>query len=179
MASVPGRYAGALFELANESGALPTVEADLEKFQAVYDESEDFRRLVKSPVFSAEDQQRAVASVLSASGIGALTANFFGLVARNRRLFVAPEMVKAFKALAADARGEVAAEVTSASPLSDDQVSSLKEALKASIGKDVGLDARVDPTILGGLIVKFGSRMIDSSLKSKLANMKSELKAVN
>lgn len=173
---MPGRYANALFELAKEEGKIAQVETDLTNIQSLLDMSSDLRRMVASPVFSAEDQQRAVAAVLDKAGIGGLTANFVKLIARNRRLFAAPAMIRAFKALAAEARGEVTAEVTSATALSEEQVTNLKSTLKASVGKDVQLDTRVDPSILGGLIVKIGSRMVDSSLRTKLQSMRIGLK---
>ncbi|MDX2289966.1 MAG: F0F1 ATP synthase subunit delta [Hyphomicrobiaceae bacterium] len=177
MASMPGRYASALFDLATEQGQVAAVESDLARFQSLLDMSEDLRRLVKSPVFSAEDQTRALAAVLQASGVGGMTANFLQVVSRNRRLFAAPEMIRAFAALAAAARGEVTAEVTSAEPLSDAQVMAIRSELKAAVGKDVTLDQRVDPSLLGGLIVKVGSRMIDNSLRTKLASLRARLKA--
>ncbi|MET0407035.1 MAG: F0F1 ATP synthase subunit delta [Hyphomicrobium sp.] len=173
--AVAGRYASALFELANESSNVAGVEADLANFQSLLDESPDLVRLVRSPVIAADDQKRAIAAILEKAGIGGLAANFVKLVAANRRLFVISDIIKAFRSLAAKARGEVTAEVTSAFALNDQQVAALKETLKASVGKDVTLQSRVDPTILGGLIVKVGSRMIDSSLKTKLQSMKAVL----
>jgi len=178
-ASMPGRYASALFELAKEQDATAQVEADLVKFESLLRESEDLRRLVASPVFAAEDQARAVAAILERAGITGLTANFFQVIARNRRLFAVPEMIAVFKALAAESRGEVVAEVTTAQPLSEQQVAQLTETLTTSVGKDVKLDARVDPAILGGLIIKIGSRMIDSSLRTKLTAIKVGLKAAS
>lgn len=174
---VAGRYASALFELAKEASQVSEVESDLAKFQTMYDESEDLRRLVRSPVLAAEEQSTAIAALLGKAGIGGLAANFFKLIAANRRLFAAADMIKAYRALAAEARGEVPAEVTSAIPLSDDQMKALKETLKASVGKDVTLSTHIDPGLLGGLIVKVGSRMIDSSLRTKLQNMKTALSA--
>lgn len=178
-ASMPGRYASALFELAKEQDATAQVEADLVKFESLLRESEDLHRLVASPVFAAEDQARAVAAILERAGITGLTANFFQVIARNRRLFAVPEMIAVFKALAAESRGEVVAEVTTAQPLSEQQVAQLTETLTTSVGKDVKLDARVDPAILGGLIIKIGSRMIDSSLRTKLTAIKVGLKAAS
>jgi F-type H+-transporting ATPase subunit delta len=169
---VAGRYASALFELANESSKVSDVEKDLVTFQGLLDESSDLVRLVRSPVIAADDQARAIAVIVDKAGIGGLAANFLKLVSSNRRLFVIQDIIKAYRTLAAKARGEIAAEVTSAVPLSDEQVASLKETLKASMGKDVTLQSRVDPSLLGGLIVKVGSRMIDSSLKTKLQNIK-------
>jgi F-type H+-transporting ATPase subunit delta len=177
-ASVAGRYASALFELAQEQSSIPTVERDLGNLQALLDESADLRRLVLSPVFSAEDQARALDAILSRVGAGQLSVNFVKLIARNCRLFALSDMIKAFRALAARARGEVEADVTSATPLSDEQMATLRETLKASIGRDVAINAKVDAGLLGGLIVKVGSRMIDSSLRTKLATLKMRMKEV-
>jgi F-type H+-transporting ATPase subunit delta len=177
MASVAGRYASALFELAKDEQKIDEVEKDLKTFQALYDESEDLRRMVRSPVIASDDQSRALDALLTKAGVGGLTGNFFKLIARNRRLFSAADMVRAFRALAARARGEVSAEVASAHPLSDAQTAELKAALKATVGKDVTLSTRVDPSLLGGLVVKIGSRMIDSSLKTKLASLKVAMSA--
>lgn len=176
MAGVAGRYAAALFELANEENRLVEVERDLVNFQSLLAESSDLRRLVRSPVFSAEDQQRALTAVLRRLGVTDLAGHFFLLIAKNRRLFAAHDMIRAFRALAAQRRGEVTAEVTSAVPLRDEQAAALKETLRASAGKDVQLVTNVDPSLLGGLVVKMGSRMIDSSLRTKLANLKVALK---
>lgn len=178
MASVAGRYASAMFELAQEQSQLPQVEQDLGNLQALLDESEDLRRMVRSPVFSAEDQSRALEAVLSRIGVAPLTMNFVKLIARNRRLFALGDVMKAFRGLVARSRGEVEADVTSATTLTDDQMAALKETLKASIGKDVQVTAKVDPSLLGGLIVKVGSRMIDSSLRTKLATLKMRMKEV-
>ena len=172
------RYATALFDLANEGGALATVEADLDKVTALLDESADLRRLVSSPVFSSEDQVKAMAAVLEAAGIGGWAANFVKLAARNRRLFVLPDMIKAYKALAATARGEVPAEVVSAEPLSDAVVDNLKAALSEATAKTVTLSTRVDPALIGGLIVKVGSKMIDTSLKTRLTKLETAMKEV-
>lgn len=175
-ASVPGRYAAALFELASDEKSVPAVEADLDRVRRLLDESADLKRLVMSPVISSDDQERALAAVLRKAGVGVTTQNFLRLVARNRRLFVTPDIVKSFKAMAAKARGEVTAEVTSATALTEAQVTALKETLKSSVGKDVTLISRVDPAIIGGLVVKLGSRMIDSSISTKLSAMKVALK---
>ena len=169
---VAGRYASALFDLANETSKTSDVEGDLVKFQELLDESPDLLRVVRSPVIGSGDQSRAIAAILNRVGIGGLTANFLKLVTANRRLFVIQDIIKVYRALSAKARGEITAEVTSAFALNDGQVTSLKDMLKASVGKDVTLQQRVDPSLLGGLVVKVGSRMIDSSLKTKLQNMK-------
>ncbi|MCX5514086.1 F0F1 ATP synthase subunit delta [Kaistia algarum] len=175
---VAERYATALFELALEGGNLDAVDADLARFSALLAESDDLNRLVRSPVFSADDQLRAVSAVLGAAGIGGFVGNFIKVAANNRRLFAVPGMIVAFRKLLARHRGEVTAEVTSAEPLSDVQITALKEALKAQIGKDVTLSSEVDPALIGGLIVKVGSRMVDTSLRSKLNSLKIAMKEV-
>lgn len=176
MAGVAGRYASALFELARESNKLADTEADLAKFERLLAASEDLRRMVRSPVFTAEEQTRAIGAVLEKAGIGGLAANFFKLIAANRRLFVASDIIRAFRELAARSRGEVTAEVASATPLGAAHLAELEKALAASVGKEVKLETRVDPALLGGLVVKIGSRMIDSSLRTKLSGLKTALK---
>ena len=178
IATVAGRYANALFELAAEANSLPAVEADLGRFTDMLGESTDLARLVRSPVFAAGEQARAVGAVLDKAEIGGLTANFIRVVAGNRRLFAMPNIIAAFRGLLAAHRGEVAAEVVSAEPLSERHVAALKEALKASIGKDVALNTRVDPALIGGLIVQVGSRMVDGSLRTKLNSLKLAMKEV-
>jgi F-type H+-transporting ATPase subunit delta len=173
---VAGRYASALFELAHEQNELDAVDRDLGKFQGLLDQSEDLRRLVKSPAFAADEQQRALRAVMDWAAIGATTGNFLNVVARNRRLFAAEDMIKTFRLLLAKHRGETVAEVKSAVALSNAQLAALKEKLKTSYGKGVRLDAKVDPSLLGGLVIKIGSRMFDSSLKTKLMNLKVVLK---
>ena len=172
---MPGRYATALFELADEAGALAQVEADFDSFDRMLDDSPDLWRLVRSPVYSADQQVRALGAVLESAGAATLTANFLKLVARNRRLFAVRDMIAAFRKLVAAARGEVLAEVTSAHELNEAQVQALKAELMAG-AKDVKLTRRVDPAILGGLIVKLGSRMIDNSLRTKLQSLKAAMK---
>jgi F-type H+-transporting ATPase subunit delta len=179
MATVAGRYASALLELASETGKVDEVEAELLKFQELLDQSSDLQRLVRSPVFRADDQSRGLTAVLDMAGIGGLTANFFKVLIRNRRLFAAPDMIKAFRTLTARARGEAAAEVTSAIALTPEQSNLLKETLSASVGKQVQLTERVDPALLGGLVVKIGSRMIDSSIRTKLNALKTRMKEAN
>jgi F-type H+-transporting ATPase subunit delta len=178
MASMAGRYAAALFDLARDERQLPQVEADLAAFQSMLDASADLRRLVRSPVISAEDQAKALDAILGKAGLSGLTANFFRVIARNRRLFAVADMIRDFRALLARERGEVSADVASAHPLTPDQLAALKDALRVQIGKDVQVNARVDPALLGGLIVKVGSRMIDSSLRTKLNNLKVAMKGL-
>jgi F-type H+-transporting ATPase subunit delta len=171
-----GRYAAALFELANEQEKLSEIENDLALFQKMLDDSADLKALVKSPVVSREDQGKALAALVAKAGMGGTTGNFLQLIAKNGRLFAVEDMMKAFRALAARQRGEMQAEVTSAVPLGEAQIAELKSVLKAAVGKDVMLSPRVDPAILGGLVVKLGSRMIDSSLRTKLAGLRVAMK---
>lgn len=178
MASVPGRYASALFDLASEQRQIADVEKNLISFQSLLDSSADLQRLVRSPVFSADEQLKAITTIAEKAGIGGLAGNFLRLIARNRRLFAVPEMIRSYRALAARARGEVQAEVTSAIPLTAAQEQALKDTLRGSVGKDVQLNTRVDPDILGGLVVKVGSRMIDSSIRTKLSTLKARMKEV-
>jgi F-type H+-transporting ATPase subunit delta len=170
-----GRYASALFDLAKEASQVKEVEAELTKFQGLLDESEDLRRMVRSPVISSDEQARAMDAIMTKAEISGLAGNFLKLLTSNRRLFAVADMIKGFRSLAAKDRGEVTAEVASAAALTDAQVEALKASLKASIGKDVTLATRVDPSLLGGLVVKVGSKMIDSSLKTKLQNLKVSL----
>ncbi|WP_197729509.1 MULTISPECIES: F0F1 ATP synthase subunit delta [Rhizobium] len=175
---VAERYASSLFELALEQGAVDSVTADLDRFQAMLDESADLKRFVASPVFSAEDQLKAIVAISEKAGISGFFANFLKVVARNRRLFALPGMIKALRIIAANHRGEISAEVTSAHALSQAQETELKVALKSVTGKDVTIAVTVDPSILGGLIVKVGSRQIDTSLRTKLSTLKLALKEV-
>jgi F-type H+-transporting ATPase subunit delta len=178
VSGVAERYASALFDLAREESALQRVEADLVGVSRMIEESGDLRRLVQSPVFSAEEQERAIGAVADGAGIRGLVGNFLRLVAKNRRLFALPGIIKVFREMAARQRGEMTAEVTSAHALSDDQIAALKGALKDKLGKDVTLDVRTDPALLGGLVVKVGSRMIDTSLRTRLMTVKTQLKEV-
>lgn len=178
ISAVAERYAGSLYELAAEAGAVAAVERDLNSFGRLLDESADLGRLIRSPVFSAEEQSKAIAAVLDKAGISGLTANFLRVVAKNRRLFAIPAIIVAFRRIAADARGEAAADVTSAHALTAAQENELKATLKGVAGKDVAIAVKVDPSLLGGLIVKMGSRQIDTSLKTKLASLKLALKEV-
>jgi F-type H+-transporting ATPase subunit delta len=178
MASMAGRYAAALFDLAKDERQLPQVEADLAAFQSMLDANADLRRLVRSPVISAEDQARALDAILAKAGLSGLTANFFRVIARNRRLFAVADMIRDFRALLARERGEVSADVASAHPLTPEHLNALRDALRVQIGKEVQVNTRVDAALLGGLIVKVGSRMIDSSLRTKLNNLKVAMKGL-
>ena len=178
VSGMAGRYATALFELALESNAIAAVESDLEKFDGLVAGSPDLARLVRSPVFSADEQSRALSAVLAQVGIDGVAAKFLKLVTAHRRLFAVRTMVKDYRALAAAHRGEVRAEVTVAEPLSQSHSTAIKDALKAVTGKNVEVDLRVDPAIIGGLVVKLGSRMIDSSLRTKLNAIRHAMKEV-
>ncbi|MGQ7793903.1 F0F1 ATP synthase subunit delta [Faunimonas sp. B44] len=178
VSGVAERYASALFDLAKDELRLISVESDLNKVRELLNESADLRRMVASPVFSAEEQERAIAAVLERAGIGGLVGNFVRLVAHNRRLFALPGILTAFQNLMARDRGEATAQVTSAQPLSEDQKNELKAVIRDRLGKTVTIEAKVDPAILGGLIVRVGSRMIDTSLRTKLMTMKTHLKEV-
>lgn len=171
-------YAIALFDLAQEAGVIEAVEQDLAAIAALADESDEFSRFLRSPVITADVKSKAVEAILDKAKVSGTVANFLKVVARNGRLFALSAMISSYRELAAKARGEVTAEVTSAVPLSKDQVASLAEALKKKIGKTVNLDQHVDESLIGGLIVKVGSEMIDSSLKTKLTAMKIAMKEV-
>ncbi|HKA70606.1 MAG TPA: F0F1 ATP synthase subunit delta [Xanthobacteraceae bacterium] len=171
-----GRYATALFELALEQKAIDAVRNDLDRFDAMLAESEDLRRLVRSPVFTAEEQSKALGAVLAKADIAGLAANFLQLVARNRRLFAVRDMVKAYRALVARHKGEVTAQVKVAEKLSDAHLAALSDALKSVTKQNVRIDLEVDPAIIGGLVVKLGSRMVDSSLRTKLNSIKLAMK---
>jgi F-type H+-transporting ATPase subunit delta len=173
-----GRYATALFELARDEKSVDAVKSELDRFDALVASSADLQRLVRSPVFAAEDQLRAVAAVLERAEITGLAANFVKLAAANRRLFAIRDMIKAFRSLYASYKGEVTAEVTVAEMLSDKHRDTLTDALKSVTGRNVQVDVKVDPAIIGGLIVKLGSRMVDASLKTRLNSIKHAMKEV-
>jgi ATP synthase F1 delta subunit len=172
VSGVPGRYASALFELATDEKSTDQVGQQLALFGAAIEESTDLKRLVRSPVFSSEDQISAISAVAAKMGISGSTLNFIKLVAQNRRLHALPAIINSYATLLASSKGEIAGEVTSADKLSAQQLKDLKAALKSALGQEVLLTTRVDSSILGGLIVKVGSRMMDNSLKTKLQNLK-------
>ncbi len=178
LSGMAGRYATALFELALEANALDAVRTDLDRFDALMAESADLARVVRSPVFS-EEQVRALSAVLDLAGLRGLSAQFLLTVASNRRLFAVRDIIKAYRGLVARHRGEVAAQVTLAAPPSERHLSAIKEVLNSVTGKDVQIDVKVDPSIIGGLVVKLGSRMVDSSLRTKLNMMKHAMKEVS
>jgi F-type H+-transporting ATPase subunit delta len=177
VSGMAGRYARALFELALDAKSVDAVKADLEKFDALVTESADLHRLVRSPVFGAEEQGKALAAVLDKAGIGGLAGNFLKLITANRRLFAVRDMIRDFRKLVARWKGEVTAEVTVAERLSDARLEELKNALKSITGeKAIDLNVKIDPAIIGGLTVKLGSRMVDSSLRTKLNAIKLAMK---
>ncbi len=179
VSGMAGRYATALFDLALEAAAVESVKSDLDRFEALLDESADLTRLVRSPVFSADEQADALSAVLAKAEIGGLAAQFLKVVASNRRLFAAHDMVKAFRELVARHKGEVTAEVTLAEKPSDAHLAAIKDSLKAVTKKDVQVNVKVDPAIIGGLVVKLGSRMVDTSLRTKLNAIKHAMKEVS
>lgn len=168
VSGVAGRYATALFELAEEANAIDAVAADLSSFSAMLAESDDLTRLVESPAFSAEDQVAAIKAILAKAGISGIAANFIGLVASKRRLFALPGMIQGYKNLVAQAKGIVSAEVTLAEQPTPKRLDEIRAALKGVAGKDVDVAVKIDPALIGGLVVKMGSRMVDASLRTKL-----------
>lgn len=171
-----GRYAAALFELAEEAGALDEVAADLSRIEAMIGESGDFARLLTSPAVARAGQARAVDAVMARAEVGGLTRRFVNVAARNRRLSALSAMIAAFRALAARRRGETTAEVVSARPLTPGQIDAVADALRRAVGGKVAVEARTDPDVLGGLVVKVGSRMVDSSLRTRLRKLQTVLK---
>jgi F-type H+-transporting ATPase subunit delta len=177
ISGMAGRYAGALFELALDNKAVDAVKKDLDQFDALVDGSADLNRLIRSPAFGADEQLKALSAILAKAGIAGLAANFLRVITTNRRLFAARDMIRAYRALVARHKGEVTAQVTVAEKLNDKNLDALKSALKSVTGgKDIDLDVKIEPAIIGGLIVKVGSRMVDSSLRTKLNSIKLAMK---
>ena len=175
-ASLAGRYATALFGLARDEQQIDAVTRSLESLEAAMTESADFKTLVTSPLIGRADAGKAIRALTPSLGIDAITAKFLGVLADNGRLAELKAVIKAVKKLAAEHRGETTAEVTSAHPLADDQIAKLKSNLKARLGRDVAIDAKVDPSILGGIIVRHGSQMIDASIRTKLNTLANAMK---
>ncbi len=175
-ASLGGRYATALFELAKDAKAIDAVEASVAKVRAALEQSDDFKALTTSPVVAREAATKAVLATAAELGVDPTTANFLGVLAHNRRLAELPSILRAFRALVASHRGETTAEVTSAHPLSDDQVAALRQQLRQRIGREVSVDLAVEPALLGGLVVRIGSQMIDSSIRTRLNALASAMK---
>lgn len=175
-ASLAGRYATALFDLAESGKAIPAVESDLNSLKKAIGESADLSGLINNPLLTRQASGGAIAAVAKAMKLSPLTTKFLGVLADNRRLAKLPEMIAAFSTLAANHRGEVNAEITSAHPLSAAQVAELKKQLRARVGRDVIVDTKVDPSILGGLVVRIGSQMIDSSILTRLNSLANAMK---
>ncbi len=176
VSGVAGRYANALFSLATEEKSVTQTGAALSSFAGLVAESLDLQRLMRSPAFKTEDQLSAIEALAAKAKIDGLALNFLKLMAQKRRLAAVPGAITAFQALVSESKGEVMAEVTSAEKLSPKQIADVKSALKSAVGSDVALTTTVDASILGGLIVKVGSRMLDNSLKTKLQNLKVAMK---
>lgn len=177
-ADIAGRYAQALFDLVRETGDIDGLAAQIEELAAAYDESADLRKLAVSPLYDRHDQEAAIVALASRMGLSQPLTNTLRLMARNRRLFVLPQFLARMRALIAEARGEVTADVVSAQDLTDEQKARLTETLAARTGRKVRLNTRVDDGLIGGMIVKLGSKMIDSSIRSKLASLQNAMKEV-
>lgn len=172
------RYALALYELADDQKVLDNVATDLSGLRQLITESDDFVRLIRSPVLSRDDQTKGVAAICEKAAGHPLTAKFLGVLAANRRLFALPDIITAYLEELARRRGEVAADVTAAVALSDDEVQAVTEALRKVVGQKVTVNLTVDPSLIGGLIVRVGSRMLDSSLRTKLQRLQFAMKGV-
>jgi F-type H+-transporting ATPase subunit delta len=179
VSGMSGRYAQALFALAQETLSTDKVAADLKAFDMLIDHNADMQRLVRSPVFAAEQQVKALDAILAKAGITGIAANFIKLVAGKRRLFAIGDMIRDYNKLSDAAKGVTRAEVTIAEPMSDAHLDALKDSLRqVTGGKSVEVAVKIDPAIIGGLIVKLGSRMVDGSLKTKLNTIRSRMKEV-
>jgi len=174
-----GRYASALYELARDSGALPRTEEDLAALKRAIEGSEDLRRLIKSPVFAADSQWKAMEAIAQRMQLATLTQHFLGVIIHNRRLFALPNVMADFFKLSAYYRDELSAQVVSATALSDAQLARLKAGMKSALGRTVNVMRTIDPDLLGGLIVRVGSIMIDSSIRTQLANLQVAMREVN
>ena len=175
---IAGRYALAVFDLVKEANGVKTLEADVAALEGALAESADFRALISSPVYSREEQSAASAALAAKMKLSGTLANTLGLMASNRRLFVLPQLLTGLKAMIAEEKGEVTADVTAAADLTKVQATKLAATLKKSVGKDVKLNIAVDESLIGGLIVKVGSKMIDTSIRSKLASLQNVMKEV-
>lgn len=176
-ASLQGRYASALFDLASENGVVTAVETDLEKLEEGLKQSAEFSGLIRNPEVSRDESAKAIDGVAGVLGLSDLTRNFLGVLASNRRLSVLPEMIRAFFAIAAAQRGEATAEVATAHPLAPDQVEALRQKLEAREGRNVKIKTSVDPDLLGGLVVTIGSKRIDSSIRTRLNTLAHAMKS--
>lgn len=168
----------AMFDLARDSGSIDTLDADITALDAALRDSADFRAMASSPIYARSEQRKAVTALAEKMGLSRISTNTLGLMASKRRLFVLPDLIAALREMIAEARGEVTAEVTSAAPLSDAQSARLAETLRAKVGKDVKVNTTVDERLIGGLVVKVGSRMIDTSVAARLATLQNAMKEV-
>ena len=176
ISGVANRYATAFFDLAKDGGQIEKVEAELVSLDAAIAGSDDLNAFLRSPVYDRADQMNAVVALAERAGYGPLTANFLKLLAQNRRLFVLVEIIRGFRGLAAQERGEISVEAMSAAAMNDEQIKALRLEIERMVGKAVNLETRVDPNLLGGLVVKIGSKMVDASLKTKLSRLKTVMK---
>ena len=172
------RYATALFELADEEKQLDEVARDLTSITAMIDNSADLRRLIQSPIIPRDKQFQAMDAILATAGVGKITRNFLGVVTQNRRLFAILGIIKGYQSLLARLRGEVSAEIITAVPLADSQLNAIKSSIKETLVNKLTINAKVDKSLLGGLVVKVGSRMIDTSLRTKLSQLELAMKGV-
>lgn len=177
-ADIAGRYAQALFDLVRDSGGIDALSSQIDELASAFDSSEDLRNLTVSPLYDRQGQEAAIGALSAKMGLSPELANTLRLMARNRRLFALPQFLTKLRGLIADARGEMTADIVSAQALTDDQKTRLAETLSAKSGKKIKLNARVDESLIGGMIVKLGSQMIDSSIKSKLASLQNAMKEV-
>ena len=175
---IAARYAKAVFELAKEDKAVAKVEADLDALEAALADSADFRALISSPVYSRDEQAGAIAALAKKMGLSAIVSNVLALMSNKRRLYILPQLVQALRAAIAEDKGEITAEVTSAKALTETQADKLAKALASSVGKSVKISATVDEKLIGGLVVKMGSKMIDTSIASKLNSLQNAMKEV-
>lgn len=175
-AGLPGRYATALYELAHDSGALDEVAGDLARLGALIGDSRDLRHLIASPLIPRAAQAKAMAAIVAQAKLGTLARRFVGVIAGNRRLAGLPAFIAAFEALLAQRRGELAAEVTSAVPLSQSQINAISASIPGATGRKVRLVLNVDPKLIGGLRVKIGSRLVDASIAAKLSRLQLAMK---
>lgn len=175
---IAARYAAAVFDLAKEGGSIASLEADVDSLDTAVKESADFRTMLASPLFTREEQAAAIAALAAKMNLSALVSNTLALMSQKRRLFVLPQLVAELRDRIAAEKGEITAEVTSAAALTPEQAARLAETLKARAGKDVILKTAVDESLIGGLVVKLGSTMIDTSVRSKLAALQNAMKEV-
>jgi F-type H+-transporting ATPase subunit delta len=177
-AGIAARYATAIFELAKDGKDVPALEKDVDALEAALKDSEDFAKLIASPIYTRDESQAAIGAIAAKMGLSANVANLLSLMASKRRLFVLPQLMGVLRGLIAEEKGEITAEVTAAKELTKTQSDKLAKALKAQVGKDMKVNVAVDETLIGGLIVKVDSKMIDTSVKSKLANLQNAMKEV-